>query len=126
MCRIKETFATSGPRLRARLFASFEYEDDLLNAADRYEQAYAKGVSMGSELPVTAQRAPAFLAWAARDPNSAPLQRLQIVKGWTTVDGEHHERVWTSPIWLVPAACGSSNIRSSMSSGRRKQQHWNR
>jgi hypothetical protein len=91
--RRKETFATSGPRLRARLFASFDFADDLLGASDRYQQAYAQGVSMGSELPATSRQAPRFMAWAARDPNSAALQRLQIVKGWT-VDGEHHEMVY--------------------------------
>ena len=35
----------------------------------------------------------ALLAWAARDPNSAALQRLQIIKGWS-VDGESFEQVY--------------------------------
>ena len=91
--RRKETFATSGPRMRARLFASFDFPADLMTASDRYAQAYLTGVSMGAELPIQGQHAPEFLAWAARDPNSAPLQRLQVIKGWT-VDGVHHERVF--------------------------------
>jgi hypothetical protein len=33
------------------------------------------------------------LVWATQDTRSAPLQRLQIVKGWV-VDGEHHEQVY--------------------------------
>ena len=31
--------------------------------------------------------------WAARDAQSAPLQRVQIIKGWLE-DGETHERVF--------------------------------
>jgi hypothetical protein len=27
-------------------------------------------------------RAPRFLVWAVRDPESAPLQKVQIIKGW--------------------------------------------
>ncbi|MBD3647894.1 MAG: DUF3604 domain-containing protein, partial [Pseudomonadales bacterium] len=38
-------------------------------------------------------RVPTLIAWASRDALSAPLQRLQIIKGWT-VDGEHHEMVY--------------------------------
>lgn len=91
--RRKETFATSGPRLQARLFAGFDFDAELLAAPDRYEQAYARGVSMGSELHAQTERAPAFFAWAARDATSAALQRLQIVKGWT-IKGEHHEFVY--------------------------------
>jgi hypothetical protein len=36
---------------------------------------------------------PRFLVWAIRDPSSAPLQRLQVVKGWIE-DGESKERVF--------------------------------
>ena len=91
--RRKETFATSGPRLKARLFAGFDFDDSLLTAEDQLSQAYAGGVSMGSELLAQGTAEPGFLAWAARDPNSAALQRLQIVKGWT-VNGEHNEQVF--------------------------------
>ena len=38
-------------------------------------------------------RAPRFIVWATQDALSAPLQRLQVVKGWT-VDGEPHEQVF--------------------------------
>jgi hypothetical protein len=49
---------------------------------------------MGGELEVRASSAPpSFMAWATGDPLSAPLQRLQIVKGWS--DGaETYERVY--------------------------------
>jgi len=48
-------------------------------------QAYSAGVPMGGNL--TVETAPTFLAWAARDPRGAPLDRLQIVKAWHTDNG---------------------------------------
>ena len=36
---------------------------------------------------------PSFLVWAISDPLGAPLQRIQIVKGWIE-EGEHREKVY--------------------------------
>jgi hypothetical protein len=36
---------------------------------------------------------PAFFVWAMQDPETAPLQRLQIIKGWIE-NGEARERVY--------------------------------
>ena len=91
--RRKETFATSGPRIRVRLFGGYGFADTLLESPGAFVEAYTRGVSMGSDLLANGDEAPTFLAWASQDPNSAPLQRLQIVKGWT-VDGEHNEQVF--------------------------------
>ena len=91
--RRKETFATSGPRMKVRLFAGYNFGGNTLNDTNEVTAAYASGVSMGSELLANGDQAPTLLAHATQDPNSAPLQRLQIVKGWT-VDGEHKERVY--------------------------------
>jgi hypothetical protein len=90
--RRKETFATSGPRMKVRLFAGYGLDADMLDDADGLSRAYQQGVSMGSDL-LPGAGAPSLLAWATRDPNSAPLQRLQIIKGWT-VNGEHNEQVY--------------------------------
>jgi hypothetical protein len=90
--RRKETFATSGPRIKVRLFAGYGWQSDILEHADGLTRAYAEGVAMGSELLPRDDQAPTLIASAVQDPNSAPLQRLQIVKGWT-IDGEHHEQV---------------------------------
>lgn len=90
--RRKETFATSGPRLQVRLFAGYELDDQAAHAGD-WRDAYSEGVPMGAELSAQPDGAPTFVAWASRDANSAPLQRLQIIKGWV-VNGEHHERVY--------------------------------
>jgi uncharacterized protein DUF3604 len=91
--RRKETFATSGPRIRVRFFAGYGFDEVALNAQDVVTRAYAEGVSMGSDLVAKKGEVPSFLLWATGDVKSAKLQRLQIIKGWT-VDGEHHERVY--------------------------------
>ena len=55
--------------------------------------AYAKGVPMGGDLKPSAGKAPQFLVWAVRDPNSGYLQRAQIVKGWVE-NGQAKEQVF--------------------------------
>ena len=47
---------------------------------------------MGADFTPTTDTAPAFLVAAVRDPLSAPLQRLQMIKGWEK-DGETFEVV---------------------------------
>ena len=85
--RRKETFATSGTRIRVKFFAGYD-----LDAADA-SRLYATGVPMGGELEARPRGAPRLFAWALRDPSSAWLQRLQIVKGWLD-DGTRRERVY--------------------------------
>jgi hypothetical protein len=91
--RRKETFATSGPRIRVRFFASYDYPDDLAKRSDLVKVAYAKGVPMGGDLKPSAGKAPKFLIWGLRDPNSGYLQRAQIVKGWVE-NGQAKEQVF--------------------------------
>ena len=91
--RRKETFATTGPRMRVRFFAGYDYPDDLLAESDMIAIAYADGVAMGGELVSPGDRIPRFLLWATRDPASAPLARIQVIKGWMQ-DGDAHEQVY--------------------------------
>ncbi len=77
--RRKETFATSGPRIKVRFFAGYDFSDDLIDDPALVQKAYASGVSMGGDL-IGDGRAPNFLVWAQRDVNSAPLQRVQVIK----------------------------------------------
>jgi hypothetical protein len=96
--RRKETFATSGPRIRLRFFAGYGLPDDLLETADGVARAYATGVTMGADLTPNPSEgdiegAPQFAMWAQADANSAPLQRLQVIKGWIDASGETHEEV---------------------------------
>jgi hypothetical protein len=88
--RRKEVFATSGPRLKIRLFAGYGFDESMLNDANGIEQAYAKGVTMGGTLlPNGSDDPPGFLVMASADTESAPLQRLQIIKGWVDATGTH-------------------------------------
>ena len=91
--RRKETFATSGPRIRVRIFAGYGFNEEILIKRDMVTLAYSKGVSMGSDLLAKDNQVPSFIVWGTQDPLSATLQRIQIIKGWTT-DGEHHEMVY--------------------------------
>lgn len=91
--RRKETFATTGTRIKVRFFGGYGFTDSTLAAPDMLKTAYREGVPMGSDLLPAGDRAPSFIAWATQDALSAPLQRLQIIKGWT-VDGEPHEQVF--------------------------------
>lgn len=78
--RRKETFGTTGPRIKVRFFAADGFGSDILKAPDLVARAYKAGVPMGSDLMSKSGRSPEFLVWAQRDPNAAPLQRVQIVK----------------------------------------------
>ncbi len=54
---------------------------------------YDQGVPMGGELR-GGTGAPTFIAWAAKDPNSGNLDRIQMVKGWLDEEGETHEAIY--------------------------------
>jgi len=92
--RSRETYGTSGTRIALRFFAGLDFPEAILSSADPFSAAYEHGVPMGSELhiPKETSGVPTFLVWAMADPRSAPLQRVQIVKGWLA-NGETHERV---------------------------------
>jgi len=90
--RSKETYATSGPRIKLRLFGGYDYSADMLRDADMVSKAYAGGVPMGGDLSAS-DTAPSFLVWAMRDPRNAPLQRLQLIKVWHA-DGKAQEKLY--------------------------------
>ena len=86
----------------------------MLTDADGIMRAYAQGVPMGGTLPINSTAdgervgsppSPSFIVIASADPESAPLQRLQIVKGWIDADGTHEE--------VIDVACaGGANVDS--------------
>ena len=89
--RRKETFGTSGTRMKVRFFAGNDLPE--LEDEDLIGKAYGGGVPMGGDLIANAAEIPSFIAWVAKDPNSASLQRLQIIKG-RVEDGEAQEQVF--------------------------------
>lgn len=80
--RRKETYATSGSRIKLRFFGGYDLDATMLEKEDLIKEAYRKGVPMGQDLAPSEGKAPSFLIWAMRDKNAAPLQRVQIIKGW--------------------------------------------
>ena len=89
--RRKETFATSGPRMKVRFFGGREL-NQALGQSDRVAALYDRAVPMGGDV-LAGDAAPEWFVWASRDPASAPLQRLQVIKGWVE-DGEAREQVF--------------------------------
>lgn len=92
----KETFASSGPRIKLRLFGGWDYEPGILKTAAWDQRAYAHGAAMGGELPAkpASAKAPRFIVWGSKDPNGANLDRAQIVKVWLGRNGAYAERVF--------------------------------
>ena len=88
--RRRETFATSGPRIRVRLFGGWSFGPADLGEG-MVTTGYVRGVPMGGVLPGRGER-PAFLVHAIRDPNEAQLDRLQMIKLWVE-DGRAREAV---------------------------------
>ena len=89
----KETFGTSGPRIKVRLFGGWGFGPDVLKQKDWVKTGYANGVPMGSDLAAPKGKAPSFVVWAVKDPDEANLDRIQIVKGWTK-NGQIFEKVY--------------------------------
>lgn len=91
----KETYGTTGTRMRVRIFGGWDFASKDIDRADFARYGYQHGVPMGGDLPAdTSGAAPSFLIRAERDPDGANLDRIQMVKGWTTPDGEPQERVY--------------------------------
>jgi hypothetical protein len=90
----RETWGTSGTRIRLRFFGGIGLPANLHKRSDRERLAYLKAVPMGGDLPKpSAGKVPTFAVWAMQDINSARLQRIQIVKGWVE-GGSTFEKVY--------------------------------
>jgi hypothetical protein len=114
----REVFGTSGPRITPRFFAGWDYGEDLCTAPGAIETAYANGVPMGGDLPTAPDGAkPRFFAQAARDPvdDAAPLQQLQLIKGWVDGEGRMHNQV--IPIAGSPDGDASVDVTTGKRSG---------
>ncbi len=100
----REVYATSGPRIRVRVFAGYDFEARDLQRSDFAGHGYSNGVPMGANLSPDADgRAPGFLIRALRDPDGANLDRIQVIKGWLDGEGRTHEKIYD-------IACGDRRI----------------
>lgn len=95
----REVFGTSGPRIKPRFFGGWDYENNLCENPALIASAYQAGVPMGGDLPIApdSNSKPTFILTASRDPaeSAAPLQQLQIIKGWIDSVGNSHVTVTT-------------------------------
>lgn len=82
--RRKETFATSGTQLRLRAFGGWGLPERIFQMrAPWLDIVSGRGVAMGSDLPARrGVAAPSFVFEAAKDPEGANLDRVQVVKLW--------------------------------------------
>ena len=89
----KETYATTGSRIKLRFFGGWDFSDADMN--DNYVQAgYDKGVAMGGDLGKATKDAPSFMMHSMMDPESGSLDRIQVIKGWVNEDGSLGEKVY--------------------------------
>ncbi len=94
--RRRETYSTSGTRPIVRVFGG-RAPLDLCDNGDFVATGYETGVPMGGDLgPMLGKKSPRFAIMAQKDPGglSTPLQRAQVIKGWTDKDGAAHELVY--------------------------------
>ena len=92
----RETYATTGPRMRVRFFGGWDFSPQDLRHRDLGQIGYTRGVPMGADLAAAPGKSgvPSFLVYALRDPMGANLDRIQIVKGWLDDRGEPREQVY--------------------------------
>ena len=88
----REAFATSGNRIKVRFFGGTGYAESYDDYNEMVSDGYSKGVPMGSDMSA-GRGAPSFIVWAEKDPKEAPLDRIQIIKGWYR-NGELQEKIY--------------------------------
>jgi hypothetical protein len=91
----KEVYATTGTRIRVRVFGGWDFMPEDITTGDFAAKGYRHGVPMGGELhQAPSGKTPSFLIRALRDPDGANLDRVQVIKGWLDAKGETHERIY--------------------------------
>ena len=99
----KETYATTGPRIRVRFFGGYDFNEEDARNREPAALGYGKGIPMGGDIgPAPNDKAPTFLVAAMKDPLSGNLDRIQIVKGWLDAEGRAQEKVYDA-VWSDPA-----------------------
>jgi hypothetical protein len=97
--RRKETFATTGTKLKVRFFGGWNLRESLVGRSDWVKTAYERAVPMGADLPSNASRAtaPSFILWAVKDPDAGNLDRIQVIKVWE--ENNHQKEKIFDVVW---------------------------
>jgi hypothetical protein len=91
----KEVYATTGPRMRVRMFAGYDFSAEDAQRNNMAELGYARGVPMGGDLAKGPKgKSPTLMLAANRDPDGANLDRIQVVKGWMDASKQIQEKVY--------------------------------
>jgi hypothetical protein len=102
----RETFATSGPRVKVRFFGRFGAVETPADARRLVESGYKNGVPMGGTL-TGGSGAPSFTVWAMKEADGANIDRIQIVKGWVDAKGEPQDTV-IDVVWSGNRKCDAN------------------
>lgn len=90
-----ESWATSGPRITARVFAGFNFDQQTIATVQWVARGYAEGAPMGGELSsAPAGKSPSLMIWTLKGPNSGNLDRVQVIKGWIDNNGEPQDKIY--------------------------------
>lgn len=91
----REVYATSGPRIKVRMFGGWSFKSRDAKAKKFADLGYKKGVPMGGDLSQAPnKKSPRFIVQASKDAFSANLDRIQIVKGYLDAGGKAQEKVF--------------------------------
>ncbi len=91
--RRRETYATSGTRPLVRVFGG-AIPEGVCESGETIAMADAAGVPMGGVLAAS-DSAPRFVVSVSRDLESAPINRVQLIKGWVNPEtGETEEEIF--------------------------------
>jgi len=113
----KEVYATTGTRIRVRVFAGWDFGTEEVARPDFVMQGYKRGVPMGGDLAnAPAGKSPTIMVRALRDPDGANLDRVQVIKGWLDSNGEMHERVYDIAVSDGRAIGSDGRARESVGS----------
>lgn len=103
----REIFATSGPRIKVRMFGGVDLTANPSDPVAMVEEGYLLGVPLGGDLAPSGI-APTFTVYAEKDVDGANLDRIQIIKGWVDKYGDLNEKI-IDVVWSgdrTPSAAG--------------------
>ena len=89
----REAYGTSGTRITLRTFTGPDVPANICSQGNFAQAGYNSGVPMGGELQPHSH-APRVAISAMMAPDSMPLQRVQVIKGWIDAQGETREQVY--------------------------------